>query len=187
MNTSTTIIRRVRTDEWQQLRDTRLDALLDPVAAVAFLETHEQAAAKPDEFWQDRTTRAATDPHVAQFIAQAEDGTWLGSMTGVVERSGGGGALEGDVVEVDQVHLVGVYVRPRARGTGLALDLIRTVQEWAWSLSEPRIERVRLFVHEDNPRAEAMYRKAGFEPSGVVLPVPGGGAGREVEMAVLRG
>lgn len=91
MNTSTTIIRRVRADEWQQLRDTRLDALLDPVAAVAFLETHEQAVAKPDEFWRDRTTRAATDPHVAQFVAQAEDGTWLGSMTGVVERSGGTG------------------------------------------------------------------------------------------------
>ncbi|MFD4654459.1 GNAT family N-acetyltransferase [Kitasatospora sp. NPDC058444] len=187
MNTSTTIIRRVRTEDWQPLRDIRLDALRDPVAAVAFLETYEQAAARPDEFWQDRTTRAATDPHVAQFIAQTEDGRWLGSMTGLVERAGGDGALEGDVVEVDQVHVVGVYVRPEARGTGLALDLIRTVQEWAWSLPEPRIERVRLFVHEDNPRAEAMYRKAGFEATGVALPVPGGGGGREIELAVPRG
>ncbi|MFJ6385391.1 GNAT family N-acetyltransferase [Kitasatospora sp. NPDC092039] len=181
------IIRRVRIEDWQQARDLRLEALLDPVAAVAFLETHEQAVTRPEEFWQDRTTRAATDPHVAQFVAEAEDGRWLGSMTALVERSGGAGALEGDVVEVDQAHVVAVYVRPEARGTGLALDLIRTVQEWAWSLTEPRIERVRLFVHEDNPRAEALYRKAGFEPSGVVLSVPGDQRGREVELAVLRG
>lgn len=181
------IIRRVRAEEWQPLRDLRLDALRDPVAAVAFLETYEQAAARSDEFWQDRTTRAATDPHVAQFLAEAEDGRWLGSMTGVVERPGGNPALEGDVIAVDQVHVVGVYVRPETRGTGLALDLIRAVQDWAWSLTEPRIERVRLFVHEDNPRAEAMYRKAGFEYTGVSLPVPGGGAGRENELAVPRG
>ncbi|MBD0671285.1 GNAT family N-acetyltransferase [Streptomyces sp. CBMA156] len=181
------IIRRVRIEDWPQARDLRLEALLDPVASVAFLERHEQAAARPDEFWQERTTRAATDPHVAQFIAQAEDGSWLGSMTGVVERAGGNGALEGDVVEVDQVHVVGVYVRPRARGTGLAGELIRTVQEWAWSLTEPRIERVRLFVHEDNARAEAMYLKAGFERTGVALPVPGDRTRRETELAVPRG
>ncbi|MFE7593277.1 GNAT family N-acetyltransferase [Kitasatospora sp. NPDC057512] len=181
------IIRQVRTEDWQRARDLRLDALQDPVAAVAFLETYEQAVTRPDEFWQDRTTRAATDPHVAQFVAEAGDGRWLGSMTALVERPGGNGALEGDVIEVEQAHVVGVFVRPEARGTGLALDLIRAVQEWAWSLTEPRIERVRLFVHEDNPRAEAMYRKAGFEPSGVTLPVPGGQAGREVELVVLRG
>ncbi|MFG2904462.1 GNAT family N-acetyltransferase [Kitasatospora sp. NPDC048286] len=180
------IIRRVRAEEWQSLRDLRLEALQDPVAAVAFLETYELAVTKPDEFWQDRVTRAATSPDVAQLVAQTQDGRLLGSMTGVVERSGGEGALGGDVIEVEQVHVVGVYVRPQARGTGLARDLIRAVQDWAWSLTEPRIERVRLFVHEDNPRAEAMYRKAGFEPSGVALPVPGGGAGREIELAVLR-
>ncbi|MFI2610131.1 GNAT family N-acetyltransferase [Kitasatospora sp. NPDC018619] len=186
MSTDITI-RRVRAEEWQPLRDIRLDALQDPVAAIAFLETHEQAAARPDEFWQDRTTTAATAPHVAQFIAEAADGRWLGSMTALVERAGGDGALEGDVVEVDQAHVVGVYVRPEARGTGLALELIRTVRDWAWSLTEPRVERVRLFVHEDNARAEAMYRKAGFEPTGVVLSVPGGPGGREVELAVRRG
>ncbi|MFE4976600.1 GNAT family N-acetyltransferase [Kitasatospora sp. NPDC056651] len=180
------IIRRVRTEEWQRLRDIRLDALLDPVAAVAFLETYEQAVARSDEFWQDRTTRAATDPHVAQIIAEAEDGRFLGTMTGLVEHPGGDGALEGDVIEVEQVHVVGVYVRPEARGTGLALDLIQAVQDWAWSLTGPRIERVRLFVHEDNPRAEALYRKAGFERTGAVLPVPGGGPGRERELAVPR-
>ncbi|WP_316520637.1 GNAT family N-acetyltransferase [Kitasatospora brasiliensis] len=186
MSTGITI-RRVRTEDWQRLRDIRLDALLDPVAPVAFLETHEQAAAQPDEFWQDRTTKAATAPDVAQFVAEAEDGRWLGSMTGLVERPGAGGALGGDVVEVDQVHVVGVYVRPEARGTGLAQELIRTVQDWAWSLTEPRMQRVRLFVHEDNPRAQALYRKAGFEPTGVTVPMPGDDTRREIELEVPRG
>ncbi|MBV2153773.1 GNAT family N-acetyltransferase [Kitasatospora sp. SUK 42] len=184
---TTIIIRRVRTEDWARVREIRLDALQDPVAAIAFLETYEQAAAEPDEFWQDRAARAAESLSVGQFIAEAADGRWLGSMTALVERPGGEGALEGDVIDVPQTHIVGVYVRPEARGTGLAHDLIRAAQEWSWSLTEPRIERVRLFVHEDNARARAMYVRAGFEPSGVALPVPGHGTGREIELAVLRG
>ncbi|MEU8922650.1 GNAT family N-acetyltransferase [Kitasatospora sp. NPDC048545] len=181
------IIRRVRSEDWAQVRELRLDALLDPVAAIAFLETHEQAAARPDEFWQDRAAGAATGSAVAQFVGEDADGRWLGSVSVLVERPGGPGALGGDVVTVDQTHVVGVYVRPEARGTGLALDLIRAAQEWSWSLAEPRIQRVRLFVHEENARAEAMYVKAGFEHSGVTVPVPGHETAREIELAVLRG
>ncbi|MFD8754295.1 GNAT family N-acetyltransferase [Kitasatospora sp. NPDC059577] len=181
------IIRRVRSEDWAQVRELRLDALLDPVAAIAFLETHEQAAARPDEFWQDRAAGAATGSGVAQFVGEDADGRWLGSVSVLVERPGGPGALGGDVVTVDQTHVVGVYVRPEARGTGLALDLIRAAQEWSWSLAEPRIQRVRLFVHEENARAEAMYVKAGFEHSGVTVPVPGHETAREIELAVLRG
>lgn len=188
MSTTTTIIiRRVRTEDWAWVKEIRLDALRDPVAAIAFLETYEQAAARPDEFWQDRAARAAEGSSVGQFVAEAADGRWLGTMTALVEQPGGAGALEGDVIDVPQTHIVGVYVRPEARGTGLAHDLIRAAQEWSWSLTEPRIERVRLFVHEDNARARAMYVRAGFKPSGVALPVPGDSTGREVELAVLRG
>ncbi|MER7579111.1 GNAT family N-acetyltransferase [Kitasatospora sp. NPDC097691] len=181
------IIRRVRQGDWARVKEIRLDALRDPVAAIAFLETHEQAAAKPDEFWQDRTRGAATGSVVAQFVGEDADGRWLGTVSVLVERPGGPGAFEGDAVEVDQAHVVGVYVRPEARGTGLAPDLIRAARDWSWSLDEPRIERVRLFVHEDNARAEAMYVKVGFERSGVALPVPGDVPGREIELAVSRG
>ncbi|MEV7771998.1 GNAT family N-acetyltransferase [Kitasatospora sp. NPDC086791] len=181
------IIRRVRNEDWVRVRELRLDALRDPAAAIAFLDTYEQAAARPDEFWQDRAAGAATGSAVAQFVGEDADGRWLGSVSVLVERPGAPGALEGDVITVEQTHIVGVYVRPEARGTGLAVDLIRAAVEWSWSLAEPRIRRVRLFVHEDNARAEAMYLKAGFAHSGVTLPVPGHGTGREVELAVLRG
>ncbi|WP_030061632.1 MULTISPECIES: GNAT family N-acetyltransferase [Streptomyces] len=187
MSTPTIIIRRVRVEEWARAKEIRLDALLDPAAAVAFLETHDQAAAKPDEFWQDRTATAAAGSVVCQLVGEAEDGRWLGTVSVLVERPGGPGALEGDVVEVEQTHIVGVYVRPEARGTGLAQDLLRAAQEWSWSLTEPRIRRVRLFVHEDNARAEALYVKAGFEHSGVALPVPGDRTRREIELTVRRG
>ena len=42
-------VRRVRADEWPQVRALRLDALRDPDAHLAFLETYETGAAVPDE------------------------------------------------------------------------------------------------------------------------------------------
>ncbi|MBD0692500.1 GNAT family N-acetyltransferase [Streptomyces sp. CBMA123] len=179
-------IRRVRTDEWERVKEIRLAALRDPVANIAFLDTHENAAARPDEFWQERTAGAAEGDSVHQLVAEAADGHWLGTMTVLVERPGGAGALGGDVITVPQTHIVGVYVRPEARGTGLANELIRAAQECSWSITEPRIQRVRLFVHESNARAEAMYVRAGFKHSGVSVPVPGDETRREIELAVER-
>ncbi|WP_369183813.1 GNAT family N-acetyltransferase [Streptomyces sp. Y1] len=180
-------IRRVRSEEWRQVKQLRLDALLDPVAAIAFLETHEQAAARPDEFWQERTANAAEGDSVCQLVAVAEDGRWLGSMTVLVELPGGKGALDGDVIEAPQTHLVGVFVRPEARGTGLADDLVRAAAQWSWSLTEPVVRRLRLYVHEDNARAAAMYARAGFKPTGASGPVPGDDTHREIEMEIVRG
>jgi RimJ/RimL family protein N-acetyltransferase len=88
---------------------------------------------------------------------------------------------------VAQTHVVGVFVRPEARGTGLAEELFRAALEWSWSLAEPRVERVRLFVHEDNARAEALYGKVGFKRTGVSVPVPGDATHRENELARHRG
>ncbi|MFD0278988.1 hypothetical protein ACFVHB_34470 [Kitasatospora sp. NPDC127111] len=64
--------------------------------------------------------------------------------------------------------------------------LFGAVLEWSWSLAEPRVDRVRLFVHEANPRAHALEVKAGFRATGLSVPVPGDGTRREVELAVTR-
>ncbi|MYV59587.1 GNAT family N-acetyltransferase, partial [Streptomyces sp. SID4931] len=45
------VMRVVRADEWPQVRQLRLEALRDPAAPVAFLESYEDAAAQPDAFW----------------------------------------------------------------------------------------------------------------------------------------
>ncbi|MCX4970375.1 GNAT family N-acetyltransferase [Streptomyces sp. NBC_00654] len=172
------VIRPVLAEEWPLARELRLAALQDPMAPLAFLETYESALGKPDEFWQGRTADAAAGVNVTQFVAEAPDGAWVGTVTVLVERPEGE-ARFGDAPEVNQGHLVGVFVRPEARGTGVTDALFRAAVDWAWSLSEPWLERVRLYVHENNPRAAAFYRRFGFVPSGQTVPMPGGASDRE--------
>ncbi|MFI2777752.1 GNAT family N-acetyltransferase [Streptomyces sp. ALB3] len=179
------MVRAVRADEWERAREIRLVALRDPAAPIAFLETHEQALAKPDAFWQERTANAAAGEFVRQFIAEAPDGRWAGTVTVLVERQGGEPGF-GEAVEVDQGHLVGVFVRPGHRGRGLVDALFREAIDWAWSLTEPRLERVRLYVHESNARAEASYRRIGFAPTGRTMPMEGDPTALELEFDIRR-
>ncbi|MGW1882091.1 GNAT family N-acetyltransferase [Streptomyces sp. NPDC001970] len=179
------LIRPLRADEWEKARDLRLAALQDPAAPVAFLETYEQGLERTPDFWRDRTRDAAAGVFVSQFIAEAPDGQWHGTVTVLVERTQDEPRF-GAPATVDQTHLVGVFVRPEARGMGLADELFRAAVEWSWSLEEPRVERVRLYVHEGNPRAQAFYRRFGFVPSGETVPVPGEPTARELELELGR-
>ncbi len=79
-------------------------------------------------------------------------------------------------VERRQGHVVGVFVRADHRGIGLTEVLFDAGLEWAWDMG---VERVRLIVHEDNERARNFYRKAGFVPSGVTVPLTSGEDGEE--------
>ncbi|WP_326659515.1 GNAT family N-acetyltransferase [Streptomyces sp. NBC_00385] len=181
------VIRPVRAEEWRLVKELRLAAVQDPVAPVAFLETYEQAAERSDDFWRERTAGGseAGDGGARQFIAEAPDGSWAGTVTVLIERPDGEVRF-GEVAAVHQAHVVGVFVRPEARGRGLAEELFRAGTDWAWSLGEPLIERVRLYVHEDNPRAAAFYRRIGFVPTGESVPMPGDPTARELEYAVVR-
>ncbi|MCX5398037.1 GNAT family N-acetyltransferase [Streptomyces sp. NBC_00102] len=180
------VMRRVRADEWPAVKELRLLALQDPAAPVAFLETYESAVEEPDSFWQQRTARGAEGSDVAQFVAEAADGRWMGSVTVLVERPDRE-AVFGGTVEATQGHLVGVFVRPEVRGTGVADALFRAAEEWAFGLEDPYLARLRLFVHENNPRAAAFYRRYGFVPTGNTVPVPGNSGEREVEHVRERG
>ncbi|WP_435974878.1 GNAT family N-acetyltransferase [Streptomyces sp. Qhu_M48] len=180
-------IRAIRSDEWEKARELRLTALLDPVAHLAFLDTHEAAAARPDSFWQERTVGASEDgPGAArQFVAEAPDGRWLGTVTVLVERAGTE-SLFGDVPEVEQTHVVGVFVRGEARGSGAVDALFEAAAEWSWSLEEPRIERARLYVHAENTRAQAAYRRLGFVATGARVALHGSEEANELEHALPR-
>ncbi|MER7701207.1 GNAT family N-acetyltransferase [Streptomyces sp. NPDC096095] len=181
------VVRAVRADEWPQARQLRLDALRDPVAPVAFLESYEDAVARPDAFWQERTAGAAESGggRVRQFVAESPEGVWVGTATVLVESPEDDVSF-GEAAVVDQAHLVGVFVRPEVRGTGVTDALFREAVAWAWSSSSPRLERVRLYVHEKNPRAAAFYRRFGFVPSGQRIPAPGGRGELEVEYVLGR-
>lgn len=180
------VVRAVRADEWARAKESRLEALRDPAAPVAFLETYEDSVRRPDSFWRERTERSARGTSARQFVAESADGgEWAGSVVALVERRGAADAL-GGVSAYDQAHLVGVYVRPEHRGSGVLKELFDAATAWAWSLEEPRVERVRLLVDERNGRARAAYRKLGFEPTGQTVPVESDPAAREFELAVSR-
>jgi GNAT superfamily N-acetyltransferase len=176
------VIRSIRPDEWSAAKELRLAALRDPAAPVAFLETYEDAVAKPDSFWQGRTAGVAEGAIGArQFIAEAANGQWVGTVVLLIEEAGA--ESFGGVVEQRQGHLVGVYVRPEHRGTGVSGALFDAALEWAWGLG---LERVRLFVHERNAHAQGFYRKAGFLPTGKTVPVPADPSATELEFVIKR-
>ncbi|WP_404433994.1 GNAT family N-acetyltransferase [Microbacterium lacus] len=140
----------------------RLEALGDPVAHIAFLDTLEAAQAQPEEFWVDRTVAAALSDQAAQFVAE-ENSVWIGSVT-VLHREG------------DRALLVAVYVRPQSRGGSILNQLVAAAQTWA---ERQGCRELALEVHEDNLRAQAAYRKLGFVLTGEASD---GANGRELEM-----
>ncbi|WP_210592478.1 GNAT family N-acetyltransferase [Streptomyces sp. GESEQ-35] len=176
-------VRSIRADEWPAVKALRLVSLQDPVAHLAFLETYEQAAAHPDSFWQERAVSSADGaPDAQQIIAEGPDGDWVGTLTVLMEEAGGTD-WAGFPVERKQGHVVAVFVRPDHRGIGLTEVLIDAGLEWAWAHGA---ERVRLIVHEENGRAQRLYRKVGFEPTGVTVPLTQAPGASELEFAIER-
>ncbi len=86
-------------------------------------------------------------------------------------------------VERRQGHVVGVFVRPEHRGNGLIKTLFDAGVTWAW---QQGAERIRLFVHADNTRAQGAYRKVGFAPSGVAVAFSKDEAESELEFVLER-
>ncbi|MER6980178.1 GNAT family N-acetyltransferase [Streptomyces carpinensis] len=162
------LVRAIRAEEWPAVKALRLLALQDPVAHLAFLETYDEAQARPDSFWQERSAGACVGATGAQqFVAEGPDGQWVGTVTMLLEQAGTTD-WAGFPVDRRQGHLVGVYVRPEHRGCGLTEVLFDEALQWAW---QSGAERVRLIVHEDNGRAQRFYRRVGFLPSGRTVPL----------------
>ncbi|WP_409061547.1 GNAT family N-acetyltransferase [Streptomyces sp. SYP-A7185] len=173
------VVRPIRAEEWPEVKELRLAALQDPAAPIAFLDTYEEAAAKPDSFWQERAKGAADGTRVRQFVAEDQDGTWGGTVTVLVEDPDDDDVF-GGAIQQRQAHLVGVFVRPEHRGSGVTDALFEAAINWAWSV--PGVARVRLYVHEDNARAERFYRRYGFAFSGATVSMKGDPAKLEREM-----
>ncbi|UNK72458.1 GNAT family N-acetyltransferase [Microbacterium sp. H1-D42] len=147
----TFVVRRVRVDEWQQVRALRLQALHDPAASIAFLDSVENASRQPDEFWQQRTSNAAVGDDAAQFIAIDADGEWFGTVT-VLHPLG-----------VETGLVVGVYVADGYRGSGTIDALLTAAVDWT---TARQATALTLEVHVDNARARAAYLRNGFALTG---------------------
>ena len=169
------VVRRVRADEWERVRDLRLDAVRDPAAAIAFLHSYEVEAAHPAEFWQDRAANAATGDSVAQFVAERGD-EWIGTVT-VIRWKAGDTDHHGRTVSPARGDVVGVYVRPQSRAGGVVDALLGAAADWARGLGDGALA---LDVHVDNLRAQAAYRRAGYVETGLRFT---GSIGPELEMS----
>jgi GNAT superfamily N-acetyltransferase len=154
--------------EWRLSRDLRLASLQDPVAQVAFARSYAEESAHGDDVWRKRASGVGAQQFVA--VEAGAGGAWVGMAVVVVDRP-------------DYVSVNAVYLRPEVRGSGLADRLLSVAVDWAW---EYGADRLHLWVHEKNPRAEAFYRRLGFARTGRTMAYPLDPADTEYELALSR-
>ena len=137
-------IRLLREDEAALYRDIRLEGLrLHP---YSFGAAFEQESQEPLPFF---TARVA-----AGVFGGFRDGQLLG-VAGFMRETG--------LKRAHKAHLWGMYVRPEARGTGLARMIVEAVLDHA----RGRVELVQLSVTEGNVPARRLYEAVGFVPYGI--------------------
>ena len=156
------VIRPIRPDEWRDLRDLRLRALLD--APDAYGSTFEEESADSDEAWQ----RRADHPDRIMAVAVDESGRFVGMASG-------GPAWEG----LDGAGLFGMWVDPAVRGQGIGEALIGVIASWAQASG---YERIGLGVTIGNDVAAHLYERLGFEDTGLRYPLR---AGTDLTIRVL--
>jgi RimJ/RimL family protein N-acetyltransferase len=142
-------VHRIGPDDWRDLRDVRLRALLD--APRAFASTHAREVAFDESRWR---ARIAGGPW------------WLARRNGVpVGLVAGYGTDDEPGVR----HLVSMWVAPSSRGTGAATALAEAVVAWA---ADDGARVVSLWVADGNERARRFYERLGFAGTGDRQPLP---------------
>lgn len=117
----------------------------------AFLTDYQEAASLPLQYFGDRASDEPDNFIIGIFVEQK----LVGSAGGMRER------------ELKRQHIasiVGVYVHPTHRGTGLSRHLVTAVLARLERL--PDIEQVQLTVTAGNEPALRLYQSIGFEVYG---------------------
>lgn len=122
-------------------------------APDAFTSTAEDRAAEPDSFWVKRIA----DPSGLNVAVGAFNGT---ELVGTVALE-----LSRKAKTRHKGLVIGMYVIPRARGTGAAKTLIQFLITHASTL--PGLKTLTLTVTDGNQPAIKLYRSAGFQEFGV--------------------
>jgi ribosomal protein S18 acetylase RimI-like enzyme len=132
-------IRATETKDWMLLKQVRLAALLD--TPTAFALSYQTAAADSDEQWKERASSAG-----AEF--------WL-----AFEQDRPVAMVGAGVSSAQRFNLIGMWVEPAARGSGVATQLVDAVKSRA---TNKGFDRVYLEVSTDNARASDFYLRQGF-------------------------
>jgi RimJ/RimL family protein N-acetyltransferase len=139
-------VRRLEASDVADYRDLRLESL--KVHPEAFSSSWEYEGEKPISWWSERLETATVF------------GGWVNNspLVGIV------GFAVHDAVKLRHKGILwGMYVRPQARGTGLAAALVQRVVAHA----RPHVEQVCLTVVASNVAARRLYGAAGFEEYGL--------------------
>jgi ribosomal protein S18 acetylase RimI-like enzyme len=160
METTKDQVRLAQPDEWTVVRDLRLAALAD--APDAFASTLGRETGQTEAEWR---ARVAARPW---FLAWHED-----RPAGLVAMFPGQTALPGQTVAPPGWHLVSMWVRPEARGAGIADRLVAAVLGHAKAAGAAQ---VTLWVAVGNDRARGFYQRMGFVPTGRRQMYPRAGA-----------
>ena len=152
------LVRATTMTDWQALREIRLQALLD--APDAFASTHAREAAFGEDEWRQRASR---------------DGSFIAFLPEVCPAGLGGGYLAAPEV----VELIGMFVRPQARGRGVGEAVIDAVAGWA---GQQGASTVHLWVTETNKHGRLLYERCGFTVTAERQPLPSNPALGEIGM-----
>jgi RimJ/RimL family protein N-acetyltransferase len=139
-------IRRLEAHDVTSYRELRLEGLKSH--PEAFSSSWEDEAGKPASWWTERLETSIV------FGGWIDDSPLLG-VAGL--RVNTATKLRHRGV------LWGMYVRPHARGTGLAASLVQQVVEQAQTL----VEEICLTVVDSNAAAHRLYSAAGFKQYGL--------------------
>jgi RimJ/RimL family protein N-acetyltransferase len=132
--------RRLTAADAEAYKTIRIEGLTSDPAS--FGSTLEEEAERSDGFWTDRLTNS--------FMFGLFDGDTIVGMAGFF--------LEGQQKVRHRAHLVGVFLRPHARGKGAAGTLLAAVIEEA----RRQALQLHLAVTKDNDRARRLYERMGF-------------------------
>jgi len=153
------MVREVKADEWELVRDVRLAALHE--APYAFGSSYAREALFTEEQWRGRfSSRSVT------FLAELPDGAEPVGLAGVYEDDG-------------MADLVSMWVRPTARGLGVGAALVTAAADWAKARDH---DTLYLWVTESNEAARRLYERCGFTATGDTQPLPSDLALQEIRM-----
>jgi len=142
---------RLRSADWERLKNIRLAALED--SPDAFASNLESNLGLSDLVWIENVTGLPT------FVLV--NGTLDDGMVRCAP----------DKKDPADMFVISMWVAPRARGKGVASMLMQAAIQWA---ERAGYRRLHLDVADNNVSAIALYEKFGFKPTGErgALPAP---------------